>query len=208
MDTAYNRRIASEVDAINHRAARHAPANFVGRGYGSDCGIDTQYRDVMGSAYNHPRNLSRVERENRAEADLKMFGGNFLDDIGQAFRYTPVGMISDAAQGRDTVFSGRGRGGMMGCGDDIGGNFGMMGRGDGIGGNSPGGVGGRSATMVGVTMPFREAGNPGVEDFANPLSGSAKPKFPLRYLGSGIYDFLVQIDRSWNADSNGIIKSS
>jgi hypothetical protein len=109
-----------------------------------------------------------------------MFGGNFLDDIGQAFRYTPVGMISDAAQGRDTVFSGRGRGGMMGCGDDIGGNFGMMGRGDGIGGNSPGGVGGRSATMVGVTMPFREAGNPGVEDFANPLSGSAKPKFPLR----------------------------
>jgi hypothetical protein len=28
-------------------------------------------------------------------------------------------------------------------------------------------------------MPFREAGNPGVEDFANPLSGSAKPKFPL-----------------------------
>jgi len=165
MDTAYNRRIASEVDAINHRAARHAPANFVGRGYGSDCGIDTQYRDVMGAAYNHPRDLSRVERENRAEANLKMFGGNFLDDIGQAFRYTPVGMISDAAQGRDTVFSGRGRGG----GDDIGGNSSS-----GIGGNSPGGVGGNSATMVGVTMPFREAGNPGVVDFADPLRGGLK----------------------------------
>ena len=160
MNTAYNRRIASEVDAINHRAARHAPANFVGRGYGSDSGIDTQYRDVMGAAYNHPRDLSRVERENRAEANLKMFGGNFLDDIGQAFRYTPVGMISDAAQGRDTVFSGRGYSGVSG-------------------GNSPGGVGGNSATKVGVTMPFREAGNPGVVDFADPLSGSAKPKFPL-----------------------------
>lgn len=152
MDTAYNRRISSTVDAINHRAARHAPANFVGRGYGSDCGIDTQYRDVMGAAYNHPRDLSRVERENRAEADLKAFGGNFMDDIGQAFRYTPIGMISDAAQGRPNVLSG----GMMGCG-----------------------IGGNSATNVGVTMPFREAGNPGVEDFANPLSGSAKPKFPL-----------------------------
>ena len=167
MDTAYNRRIASEVDAINHRAARHAPANFVGRGYGSDCGIDTQYRDVMGAAYNHPRDLSRVERENRAEANLKMFGGNFLDDIGQAFRYTPVGMISDAAQGRDTVFSGRGRGGNSSSG--IGGNSP-----GGVGGNSPGGVGGNSATMVGVTMPFREAGNPGVVDFADPLRGGLK----------------------------------
>ena len=157
MDTAYNRRISSTVDAINHRAARHAPANFVGRGYGSDCGIDTQYRDVMGAAYNHPRDLSRVERENRAEADLKAFGGNFMDDIGQAFRYTPIGMISDAAQGRPNVLSG----GMMSAG--------MMGC----------GIGGNSATNVGVTMPFREAGNPGVEDFANPLSGSAKPKFPL-----------------------------
>jgi hypothetical protein len=106
----------------------------------------------MGAAYNHPRDLSRVERENRAEADLKAFGGNFMDDIGQAFRYTPIGMISDAAQGRPNVLSG----GMMGCG-----------------------IGGNSATNVGVTMPFREAGNPGVEDFANPLSGSAKPKFPL-----------------------------
>ena len=157
MDTAYNRRISSTVDAINHRAARHAPANFVGRGYGSDCGIDTQYRDVMGAAYNHPRDLSRVERENRAEADLKAFGGNFMDDIGQAFRYTPIGMISDAAQGRPNVLSG----GMMSAG--------MMGC----------GIGGNSATNVGVTMPFREAGNPGVVDFANPLSGSAKPKFPL-----------------------------
>lgn len=157
MDTAYNRRISSTVDAINHRAARHAPANFVGKGYGSDSGINTQYRDVMGAAYNWPRDLSRVERENRAEADLKAFGGNFFDDIGQAFRYTPIGMVADAAQGRPNVLSG----GMMSAG--------MMGC----------GIGGNSATNVGVTMPFREAGNPGVEDFANPLSGSAKPKFPL-----------------------------
>jgi hypothetical protein len=111
MNTAYNRRIASDVDAINHRAARHAPANFVGKGYGSDSGINTQYRDVMGAAYNWPRDLSRVERENRAEADLKMFGSGFMDDLGQAFRYTPIGMASDAISGRDTVFSGRGIGG-------------------------------------------------------------------------------------------------
>ena len=148
MDTAYNRRISSTVDAINHRAARHAPANFVGKGYGSDSGINTQYRDVMGAAYNWPRDLSRVERENRAEADLKMFGSGFLDDLGQAFRYTPIGMASDAISGRDTVFSGRG-------------------------------IGGNSYAKVGVTMPFREVPEAGVVDFANPLSGSAKPKFPL-----------------------------
>jgi len=152
MDTAYNRRISSTVDAINHRAARHAPANFVGKGYGSDSGINTQYRDVMGAAYNWPRDLSRVERENRAEADLKAFGGNFFDDIGQAFRYTPIGMVADAAQGRQNVLSG----GMMGCG-----------------------IGGNSYANVGVTMPFREVPEAGVIDFANPLSGSAKPKFPL-----------------------------
>jgi len=163
MDTAYNRRISSTVDAINHRAARHAPANFVGRGYGSESGIDTQYRDVMGAAYNHPRDLSRAEKEMRAEGGIKEFGGNLFDDIGQAFRYTPIGMISDAAQGRQNVlaenFSGRGYSGLSG---------------------------GSSATEVGVTMPFREAGNPGVEDFADPLSGKGrpgmsggKPKFPL-----------------------------
>lgn len=158
MDTAYNRRISSTVDAINHRAARHAPANFVGKGYGSDSGINTQYRDVMGAAYNWPRDLSRVERENRAEADLKAFGGNFIDDIGQAFRYTPIGMVADAAQGRPNVLSG----GMMGCG-----------------------IGGNSATNVGVTMPFREAGSPGVEDFANPLSGNGRPGMSGGYAVSG-----------------------
>lgn len=168
MDTAYTRRIASTVDAINHRAARHAPANFVGKGYGSDCGIDTQYRDVMGSAYNHPRDLSRVERENRAEANLKMFGGDFMEDLGRAFRYTPVGMISDAVQGRNNVIaeniSGRGYSGISG-------------------GNS--GYGGNSYTKVGVTMPFREVPEAGVIDFADPLNGEGmavsggRMKFPL-----------------------------
>ena len=33
-------------------------------------------------------------------------GGGFLDDVGQAFRYTPFGMASDAIQGRPTVFHG------------------------------------------------------------------------------------------------------
>jgi len=33
-------------------------------------------------------------------------GGGFFDDIGQAFRYTPIGMASDALQGRPTVFNG------------------------------------------------------------------------------------------------------
>jgi len=162
MNSAYNRRIASEVDAINHRAARHAPANFVGRGYGSDSGLDTQYRDVMGASYNHPQNLSRVERENRAEAGLKALGSGFFDDLGQAFRYTPVGMLSDAAQGRENVLTGRGYSGVSG-------------------GFSSGGFssGGNSYAKVGVTMPFREVPEAGVMDFANPLSGSAKPKFPL-----------------------------
>jgi hypothetical protein len=31
------------------------------------------------------------------EGEAKMFGGNFMDDMGQAFRYTPIGMASDAA---------------------------------------------------------------------------------------------------------------
>jgi len=35
-----------------------------------------------------------------------------------------------------------------------------------------------------------------------------KPRHAKMHRGSGIYDFLVQIDRSWNADSNGTIKSS
>ena len=81
MDTAYNRRIASAVDAINHRAARHAPANFVGKGYGSDSGLSTQYNDVMGAAYNHPRAMSNAEREYRAEGERKEFGGGFFDDL-------------------------------------------------------------------------------------------------------------------------------
>jgi len=189
MDTAYNRRISSTVDAINHRAARHAPANFVGKGYGSDSGINTQYRDVMGAAYNWPRDLSRVERENRAEADLKAFGDGIFDDIGQAFRYTPIGMVADAAQGRPNVLSGNG------IFDDIGQAFrytpiGMVadaaqGRPNVLSGNGRGGmmgcgIGGNSYANVGVTMPFREVPEAGVMDFANPLSGSAKPKFPLR----------------------------
>ena len=33
-------------------------------------------------------------------------GGGFFDDVGQAFRYTPFGMASDAIQGRPTVFHG------------------------------------------------------------------------------------------------------
>jgi len=151
MDTAYNRRIASAVDAINHRAARHAPANFVGKGYGSDSGLSTQYNDVMGAAHNHPRAMSQAEREYRAEGERKEFGGGFFDDIGQAFRYTPVGMISDAAQGKQTVFGGAGSDGN-----------GMY-----------GGLGGKSYAMVGTTMPFREVPMAGVMDY-----GSGMPKYP------------------------------
>lgn len=153
MDTAYNRRIASINDAIMERAARHAPANFVGRGYGSDSGLDTQYNDVMRGAANHPRALSRAEKEYRMEGEAKEFGGSFLDDIGQAFRYTPIGMMSDAVQGRDTVFSGRGKLTIT--------------------------HGGASATDVGVTMPYREVPYAGVIDKALSVRGSAAPKFPL-----------------------------
>jgi len=158
MDTAYNRRIASINDAIMERAARHAPANFVGRGYGSDSGIDTQYNDVMRGAANHPRALSRAEKEYRMEGEAREFGGSFFDDIGQAFRYTPIGMVADAAQGRDTVFSGRGKLTIT---------------------HGGAGYGGASATDVGVTMPYREVPYAGVIDKSLSVRGSAAPKFPL-----------------------------
>ena len=158
MDTAYNRRIASINDAIMERAARHAPANFVGRGYGSDSGIDTQYNDVMRGAANHPRALSQAEKEYRMEGEAKAFGGSFMDDLGQAFRYTPIGMVADAAQGRDTVLSGRGQLTIT---------------------HGGAGYGGASATDVGVTMPFREVPYAGVIDKAMSARGSGKPKFPL-----------------------------
>ena len=48
------------------------------------------------------------------EGEAKAFGGSFMDDLGQAFRYTPLGMASDAVSGRDTVFSGRGGAGYGG----------------------------------------------------------------------------------------------
>ena len=156
MDTAYNRRIASANDAIMERYARHAPANFVGKGFGSDSGLDTQYNDVMRGAANQPRALSRAEKEYRMEGEAKAFGGGFLDDIGQAFRYTPIGMVADAAQGRDTVLSGRGQLTIT---------------------HGGAGYGGNAATMVGVTMPYREVPYAGVIDKAR--SGSGKPKFPL-----------------------------
>jgi hypothetical protein len=111
----------------------------------------------MRGAANHPRALSQAEKEYRMEGSASSFGGNWLED---AFRWTPAGMIADAAQGRDTVFSGRG--------------------GAGYGGSSSsgiGGLGGNAAAMVGTTMPFREVPFAGVIDHAR--SGAGKPKFPL-----------------------------
>ena len=175
MDTPYNRRIASINDAIMERAARHAPANFVGRGYGSDSGFNTQYNDVMRGAANHPRALSQAEKEYRMEGSAAEFGGSFLDDIGQAFRYTPLGMASDAISGRDTVFSGRGGAGYGGAG-----------------------YGGNAATMVGTTMPFREVPYAGVIDHAR--SGSGKPKFPLEtrvQVGNSDGSGKPQVEAAW-----------
>ena len=189
MDTAYNRRIASINDAIMERAARHAPANFVGRGYGSDSGINTQYNDVMRGAANHPRALSQAEKEYRMEGSAASFGGSFLDDIGQAFRYTPAGMIADAAQGRDTVFSGRGK-------------LTITHGGAGYGGAGYGGAGygGASATDVGVTMPFREVPYAGVIDKALSVRGSAAPKFPLEtkvQVGNSDGSGKPQVEAAW-----------
>lgn len=174
MDTAYNRRIASANDAIMERYARHAPANFVGRGFGSDSGLDTQYNDVMRGAANHPRALSRAEKEYRMEGEMKSFGGSFLDDIGQAFRYTPIGMVADAAQGRDTVLSGRGKLTIT--------------------------HGGASATDVGVTMPYREVPYAGVVDKALSVRGSAAPKFPLEtkvQVGNSDGSGKPQVEAAW-----------
>jgi hypothetical protein len=179
MDTAYNRRIASANDAIMERYARHAPANFVGRGFGSDSGLDTQYNDVMRGAANHPRALSRAEREYRMEGEAREFGGNFFDDIGQAFRYTPIGMVADAAQGRDTVFSGRGQLTIT---------------------HGGAGYGGASATDVGVTMPYREVPYAGVIDKALSVRGSAAPKFPLEtkvQVGNSDGSGKPQVEAAW-----------
>ena len=175
MDTPYNRRIASINDAIMERAARHAPANFVGRGYGSDSGFNTQYNDVMRGAANHPRALSQAEKEYRAEGSAASFGSAWWDDLGQAFRYTPAGMIADAAQGRDTVFSGRGGAGYGGAG-----------------------YGGNAAAMVGTTMPFREVPYAGVIDHAR--SGAGKPKFPLEtkvQVGNSDGSGKPQVEAAW-----------
>jgi hypothetical protein len=189
MDTAYNRRIASINDAIMERAARHAPANFVGRGFGSDSGIDTQYNDVMRGAANHPRALSQAEKEYRMEGSAAAFGGSFLDDIGQAFRYTPLGMASDAIQGRDTVLSGRGK-------------LTITHGGAGYGGAGYGGAGygGASATDVGVTMPYREVPYAGVVDKALSVRGSAAPKFPLEtkvQVGNSDGSGKPQVEAAW-----------
>jgi len=138
MDTAYNRRIASANDAIMERYARHAPANFVGKGFGSDSGLDTQYNDVMRGAANHPRALSRAEKEYRMEGGMSAFG---------------CGQLSITHGGA-----------MSGCGQ-----LSITHGGAGYGGNA--------ATMVGVTMPYREVPYAGVIDKAR--SGSGKPKFPL-----------------------------
>jgi hypothetical protein len=102
------------------------------------------------------------------EGGAAAFGGGFLDDIGQAFRYTPIGMVADAAQGRDTVLSGRGQ-------------LTITHGGAGYGGAGYGGAGygGASATDVGVTMPFREVPYAGVIDKAMSARGSGKPQFPL-----------------------------
>ena len=179
MDTAYNRRIASANDAIMERFARHAPANFVGRGFGSDSGLDTQYNDVMRGAANHPRALSRAEKEYRMEGEAREFGGSFFDDIGKAFRYTPIGMVADAAQGRDTVFSGRGQLTIT---------------------HGGAGYGGASATDVGVTMPYREVPYAGVIDKALSVRGSAAPKFPLEtkvQVGNSDGSGKPQVEAAW-----------
>jgi hypothetical protein len=179
MDTAYNRRIASANDAIMERYARHAPANFVGRGFGSDSGLDTQYNDVMRGAANHPRALSRAEKEYRMEGEAREFGGSFFDDIGQAFRYTPIGMVADAAQGRDTVFSGRGKLTIT---------------------HGGAGYGGASATDVGVTMPYREVPYAGVIDKSLSVRGSAAPKFPLEtkvQVGNSDGSGKPQVEAAW-----------
>jgi hypothetical protein len=214
MDTAYNRRIASANDAIMERYARHAPANFVGRGFGSDSGLDTQYNDVMRGAANHPRALSQAEKEYRMEGEAKAFGGSFMDDLGQAFRYTPLGMASDAVSGRDTVFSGRGGAGYGGGWmDDLGQAFrytplgmasdAVSGRdtvfsGRGGAGYGGAGYGGASATDVGVTMPYREVPYAGVIDHA--ISGSGKPKFPLEtkvQVGNSDGSGKPQVEAAW-----------
>jgi hypothetical protein len=193
MDTAYNRRIASINDAIMERAARHAPANFVGRGYGSDSGINTQYNDVMRGAANHPRALSQAEKEYRAEGSAAAFGGGFLDDLGRAFRYTPVGMLGDAVSGRENIIAENIRGN---------GKLTITHGGAGYGGAGYGGAGygGASATDVGVTMPFREVPYAGVVDKALSVRGSAAPKFPLEtkvQVGNSDGSGKPQVEAAW-----------
>ena len=113
------------------------------------------------------------------EGEAREFGGNFFDDIGQAFRYTPIGMVADAAQGRDTVFSGRGQLTIT---------------------HGGAGYGGASATDVGVTMPYREVPYAGVIDKALSVRGSAAPKFPLEtkvQVGNSDGSGKPQVEAAW-----------
>jgi hypothetical protein len=213
MDTPYNRRIASLNDAIMNRAARHAPANFVGKGYGSDSGLNTQYNDVMRGAANQPRALSQAEKEYRMEGEAKAFGGSFMDDLGQAFRYTPLGMASDAVSGRDTVFSGRGGAGYGGGWmDDLGQAFrytpigmasdAISGRdtvfsGRGGAGYGGAGYGGNAATMVGTTMPYREVPDAGVIDHARSGSGIKYPANKVVQVGNSDGSGKPQVEAAW-----------
>ena len=223
MDTAYNRRIASINDAIMNRAARHAPANFVGKGYGSDSGLNTQYNDVMRGAANQPRALSQAEREYRMEGEAKAFGGinifgeieeffkpaagrpvaqmgsGVFDDLGQAFRYTPIGMASDAISGRDTVFSGRGGAGYGGAGYGGAGYGGAGYGGAGYGGAGYGGAGygGNAATMVGTTMPYREVPDAGVIDHARSGAGMKYPANKVVQVGNSDGSGKPQVEAAW-----------
>jgi len=215
MDTAYNRRIASINDAIMNRAARHSAANFVGKGYGSDSGLNTQYNDVMRGAANQPRALSQAEREYRMEGEAKEFrgsgvfddffkpvagmpvakmGSGVFDDIGQAFRYTPIGMASDAIQGRDTVFSGRGGAGYGGAGY---GGAGYGGAGYGGAGYGGAGYGGNAAAMVGTTMPYREVPDAGVIDHARSGAGMKYPANKVVQVGNSDGSGKPQVEAAW-----------
>jgi hypothetical protein len=104
------------------------------------------------------------------EGEAREFGGSFFDDIGQAFRYTPIGMVADAAQGRDTVLSGRGKLTIT--------------------------HGGASATDVGVTMPYREVPYAGVVDKALSARGSG---FPPKVVQVGNMDGSgkPQVEAAW-----------
>ena len=88
MDTAYNRHIASEYDALNSRWVEHNRRMWDGSLYG---GINTRYGSAMEAVGNHPR-MSLYEKGLREEFSGMGGARNAIADVGIYHPYRNLGI--------------------------------------------------------------------------------------------------------------------